>query len=179
MYHFSFSLSPSPYFFYLSICRSSCESWILGSCLRGSAHLVCINDCRISKQLFYGEISAGKRRPCKPKLMFKDSPEDTLKNTAIFVEDWEKLTCDRPWLESHQSAEEFEFNWIIHQQLKRADGKDEFESINIQKGEVLSCSLSGKLCISRAALVIPLRKHKDIDAKYYQYSCMSTMWQTL
>ena len=50
----------------------SIESLILLNRLRWAGHLVRLEDTRIPKQIFFGEIQGGKRRPGGPKLRFKD-----------------------------------------------------------------------------------------------------------
>ena len=87
----------------------------------------------------------------------------TLKNTAILVEDWALLASDRPDSRAtiHRPVEEFESNWIKHQQLKLVIRKDGFKYTNIQSGEVRTCSVWGRLCLSMADLVRHLRKLKD------------------
>ena len=113
----------------------------------------------------------------------------TLKNTAIAVEDWEKLACNRPgWRATiYLSVEEFESNRIKHQKLKRAIRKGNFQPSNIQSGEVPTCSLCGRVCLSRAGLVSHLRKHKDRVSPNYdekqnknrKWSYSNTSWQPL
>ena len=86
-----------------------------------------MDDYRIPKQLFYGEISAGKRRPCKPKLRYKDCLNNSLKKTTIPVDDWEELAHDQPsWRNiSSRSTKQIEANHIEYQELKCAARKGE------------------------------------------------------
>ena len=47
--------------------------------LRWAGHLVRMEDGRLPKQLFYGELSQGKRGIGRPKLRYKDSLKANLK----------------------------------------------------------------------------------------------------
>ena len=50
----------------------SIECMIMLSRLRWAGHLVRLEDARIPKQLFFGELARGKRRQCKPKMRYRD-----------------------------------------------------------------------------------------------------------
>ena len=54
-----------------------------------------MDDNRIPKQLFYGELNIGKRKACKPKLRFKDRMKNTIKLTNLSVDNWEVDALDR------------------------------------------------------------------------------------
>ena len=124
-----------------------------------------MDDHRIPKQLFYGEISAGKRRPCKPKLRYKDCLKNSLKKTTIPVDDWEEIAHDRPsWRNiSFRSVKQFEISRIEHQELKRAARKGE----NIDKPE-LTCKTCGRVCLSKAGLISHLRSHEPKTGITYE-----------
>ena len=57
--------------------------------LRWTGHVVRLEDYRIPKQLLYGELVNGKRKPSKPKVRYKDSLKDSLKNGGIDTNNWE------------------------------------------------------------------------------------------
>ena len=47
------------------------------------------------KQLFYGEISIGKRKQCKPKMRFKDRLKNNHKLSKMSVHNWKIDAVDR------------------------------------------------------------------------------------
>ena len=74
---------------------SSIEATLSLSQLRLAGHLVRMEDSRLPKQLFYGELSAGKRHTGRPKLRYKDSLKANLKKTGIEVSTWERQAAER------------------------------------------------------------------------------------
>ena len=124
-----------------------------------------MQDHRIPKQLFYGEISVGKRLPCKPKLRYKDCLKNSLKETDIPVDNWEELANDRPaWRNiSSKSVHQFENNRIVHQKRKRdaRKGKDIEVPSNIGSKSDLTCVTCERVCLSKAGLVSHLRSHNS------------------
>ena len=60
--------------------------------MRWAGHLVRMEDFRLPKQLFYGELIRGKRPQNKPRKRFKDVVKDGLN---IDVDEWEVMTENR------------------------------------------------------------------------------------
>ena len=73
----------------------SVEAIISRQSLRWSGHLIRMDDTRILKQLFYSELSLGKRKRSKPKQSYKDTVKANLKKCDIPVENWEELSRNR------------------------------------------------------------------------------------
>ena len=146
----------------------SVECLILKSRLRWCGHLVRMDDQRIPKQLFYGEISTGKRRQCKPKLRYKDCLKDSLKKTSIPVDNWEELANERSsWRTiSTNALKEFEGFRIQHQELKRAVRKG--ESVDIANKPDLTCNSCGRVCLSKAGLKSHMKSHNSTQAVSYE-----------
>ena len=68
----------------------SIQSMIMKSCLRWVGHIVRMDDGRLPRQLFYGEMWEGKRRALKPKKRFKDTIKYFLKQSGLSVDQWGK-----------------------------------------------------------------------------------------
>nr|VZI19188.1 unnamed protein product [Spirometra erinaceieuropaei] len=64
--------------------------------LRWSGHLVRMDDERLPKRLFYGDVATGSRRQGGPIRRYKDTLNFSLKLLQINPTNWEKLACDRP-----------------------------------------------------------------------------------
>ena len=62
--------------------------------MRWAGHIVTMGDRTLQKQLFYGEVTRGKRPQHKPRKRFKDVLKSNLKELEIDVDDWEALTED-------------------------------------------------------------------------------------
>ena len=64
--------------------------------VRWAGHLVRMDDCLIPKQLFYGELSEGKRSRGGQKKRYKDSLKASLKSLQMDTSTWENAALDRP-----------------------------------------------------------------------------------
>nr|VZH99574.1 unnamed protein product [Spirometra erinaceieuropaei] len=64
--------------------------------LRWSGHLVRMNDERIPKRLFYGDVATGSRRQGGQIRRYKDTQKSSLKCLQINPTNWEEFTLDRP-----------------------------------------------------------------------------------
>ena len=69
-----------------------------------------MDDVRLPRQLFYGEMWEVKRSALKPKKRFKDTMKYYLKKSGLPVDQWEKMASDRSkwWKLIHKSIESFE-----------------------------------------------------------------------
>ena len=63
---------------------------VMKSCLRWVDHIVRMDDGRLPRQLFFGEMWEGKRSALKPKKRFKDTIKYYLKQSGLSVDQWEK-----------------------------------------------------------------------------------------
>ena len=68
---------------------SSLESMITTAQLHWVGHLVRMDDGRLPKRLFYGELVSGKRPQHKPRKHYKDGLKSNLKDADIDIDTWE------------------------------------------------------------------------------------------
>nr|VZI50331.1 unnamed protein product [Spirometra erinaceieuropaei] len=64
--------------------------------LRWSGHLVRMNDERLPKRLFYGDVATGSRRQGGQIRRYKDTLKSFLKSLQINPTNWEELALGRP-----------------------------------------------------------------------------------
>nr|VZI09662.1 unnamed protein product [Spirometra erinaceieuropaei] len=64
--------------------------------LRWSVHLVRMDDERLPKRLFYGDVARGSRRQGGQIRRYKDTLKSSLKCLQINPTNWEELALDRP-----------------------------------------------------------------------------------
>ena len=74
---------------------SSIEATLTASQLRWTGHIIRMNDSRLPKAVFYGELAKGKRLRGGQRLRYKDVVKRHLKATHIPVDHWETLAQDR------------------------------------------------------------------------------------
>ena len=74
---------------------SSIEATLTASQLRWTGHIIRMNDSRLPKTVFYGELAKGKRLRGGQRLRYKDVVKLHLKATHITVDHWEALAQDR------------------------------------------------------------------------------------
>ena len=72
------------------------ESYLIRAQLHWAGHLVRMEDERLPKALFYGQIAEGKRSIGAPKKRNKDSLKSNLKHCGIDPSSWESTAKDRP-----------------------------------------------------------------------------------
>ena len=78
--------------------KSGClklECLIINNQICWSGHLVCMNDDKPPKCLFYGEFANRKCPQHEPRKRCKDFLKDNLKSIEIDVKEWERKTLDR------------------------------------------------------------------------------------
>nr|VZI51121.1 unnamed protein product [Spirometra erinaceieuropaei] len=64
--------------------------------LRWSGHLVRMDDERLPKRLFYGDVATGSRRQGGQIRRYKDALNSSMKRLQINPTNWEELALDRP-----------------------------------------------------------------------------------
>ena len=74
---------------------SSIEATLTASQLRWTGHIIRMNDSRLPKAVFYGELTEGKRLRGGQRLRYKDVVKRHVKATHITVDHWETLAKDR------------------------------------------------------------------------------------
>ena len=63
--------------------------------LRWAGHVHRMDDCRLPKRLFYGELLTGKRTTGRPKKRYKDTLKGALKLCTIPQATWHEIAVDR------------------------------------------------------------------------------------
>ncbi|BHF60852.1 hypothetical protein SprV_0100382100 [Sparganum proliferum] len=92
-----------------------------------SGHLVRMDDERLSKLLFYGDVATGSRRQGRPIRRYKDTLKSSLKRLQINPTNWEELALDRPtWRRTVKAgAAVYEANRIAAAKVKREARKSQ------------------------------------------------------
>nr|VZI06128.1 unnamed protein product [Spirometra erinaceieuropaei] len=95
--------------------------------LRWSGHLVRMDDERLPKRLFYGDVVTGSRRQGGQIRRYKDTLKSTLKRLQINPTNWEDLAHDRPtWRRTVKTgAAIYEANRIAAAKVKRGARKSQ------------------------------------------------------
>nr|VZI37250.1 unnamed protein product [Spirometra erinaceieuropaei] len=99
--------------------------------LRWSGHLVRMDDERLPKRLFYGDVATGSRRQGGPIRRYKDTLKSSLKCLQINPTNWEELALDRPtWRRTVKTgAAIYEANRIAAAKAKREARKSQLRPI--------------------------------------------------
>ena len=132
--------------------------------LRWAGHVVRMEDERIPKQLFYGELMTGKRPQHKPKKRFKDCIKNNLKAFKIPVENWETLAKSRTeWRQLlKRGAEVSEKERIDHAELTRSLRKGNM-SVLPDDAKSWKCEICARILLSKAGYVNHKKSHeKDL-----------------
>ena len=144
----------------------SIEAVILNEQMRWAGHVVRMQDDRLPKQLFYGELVNGKRPPHKPKKRYKDCVKNNLKVLGMDVGNWEKVAENRAsWRSSvKEGCNMFEKQRLKHAKLKRAARKG--NNINLT-GELKTwnCETCGRVLLSKAGYVNHLKAHTHVQTQ--------------
>nr|VZI27641.1 unnamed protein product [Spirometra erinaceieuropaei] len=95
--------------------------------LRWSGHLVRMDDERLPKRLFYGDVATGSRRQGGQIRRYKDTLKSYLKRLQINPTNWEELAHDRPtWRRTVKTdAAIYEANRIAAAKVKREARKSQ------------------------------------------------------
>nr|VZI31082.1 unnamed protein product [Spirometra erinaceieuropaei] len=95
--------------------------------LRWSGHLVCMDDERLPKRLFYGDVATGSRRQGGQIRRYKDTLKSSLKRLQINPTNWVELALDRPtWRRTVKAgAAIYEANRIAAAKAKREARKSQ------------------------------------------------------
>ena len=139
---------------------SSIEATLSLSQLRWAGHLVRMEDSRLPKQLFYVELSAGKRHTGRPKLRYKDSLKANLKKTGIEVSTWERQAAERAsWRTTiNKKVKNSEQTRQKSREEKRAAAK--LKPTTISTSTSVACQVCNRICASEFGLRSHMRIHK-------------------
>ena len=110
---------------------ASIEQRLILNQMRWAGHIVRMGDGSLPKQLFYGELTRGKRPQYKPRKRFKDVLKSNLKELKIDVDDWEALTKHlASWRKLiRERCSSFERKRVQHAELKRALRKQDNSAV--------------------------------------------------
>nr|VZI42937.1 unnamed protein product [Spirometra erinaceieuropaei] len=99
--------------------------------LRWSGHLVRMDDERLSKRLFYGDVATGSRCQGGQIRRYKDSLKSSLKRLQINPTNWEELARDRPtWRRTVKTGVAiYEANRIAAAKAKREARKSQIRPV--------------------------------------------------
>ena len=133
--------------------------------LRWAGHLVRMDDERLPKQIFYGQLKECKRNPGGQIMRYKDSLRVTLQRCQIDIGCWEELCMNRAsWRKLiHDSVETFEQERQSQLIKKRHNRKNRDEVLNSAlqaNATVFPCTICDKICLSRIGLVGHMRVHR-------------------
>ena len=130
------------------------------SYLRGVGHIVRMDDGRLPRQLFYGEMWERKRSALKAKKRFKDTIKYNLKQSGLSVDQWKEMASDRSkwWKRIHESMESFENSRMQYSAYKRLIRKGEQGPAPSPQSHHAYCNICGKLCLFLAGPKSHLRK---------------------
>ena len=124
---------------------TSIEMKIILNQMQWAGHRCRMKDERLPKQLFYGELSIGKRPQHKPRKRFKDVLKSNLKALEIDVDNWEVLTESRPtWRKLvRKGCSVFEEKRVERAALKHALRKQDESEVPVDVQEELKCNACG------------------------------------
>ena len=139
------------------------ELLILGkNPLQWSGHVSRMDDYRLPKRLFYGELSAGKRSVGGQYKRYKDTLKVTMKNFHIDPDNWEQAAEDRPTWRSliRKGGTVFENNRIANAEKKRELRKQRQNSDIPLEDSNFACPTCGRHFRARIGLFSHIRTHR-------------------
>ncbi|BHF79473.1 hypothetical protein SprV_0702259300 [Sparganum proliferum] len=128
--------------------------------LRWSGHLVLMDDERLPKRLFYGDVATGSRRQGGQIRRYKDTLKSSLKRLQINPTNWEELAHDRPtWRRAVKTgAAIYEANRIAAAKVKREARKSQVRPVRNADAQPLpTCPRCQRTFRARIGLVGHLR----------------------
>ena len=131
----------------------SIEAMLMTRQLRWAGHLSRMEDSRMPKTVFYGELSQGKRNRGAPRKRFKDQLKRQLRAASIPEKDWESIAKDRDsWRETiNRGANTFEATRREAAEEKR--GRRKALATQSPPAQGLPCPLCARICRSRIGLL--------------------------
>ena len=139
---------------------SSIHTLLLKSQARWAGHVHRMSDCRIPKQLMYGELKQGKRHVGGQKKRYKDTLKASFKDLQIDIQGWEEQAADRSiWRQLiNEGAQTAETNRTDEAVLKRARRKNQPQIATTAPEH--TCSVCGRHFRARIGLISHMRTHK-------------------
>ena len=136
----------------------SVEALLISHQMRWTGHIIRMEDHRIPKQIFYGELCIGKRPQHKPKKRFKDCIKSNLKQMAFDIGKWEEMALDRGEWRSHikNACRLFEESRQEHNRLKRRLRKGDNHGFD----GGWTCKICQRILLSKAGWVNHVKSHQ-------------------
>ncbi|BHF79661.1 hypothetical protein SprV_0702278300 [Sparganum proliferum] len=132
------------------------ETWTVYA----NGHLVRIDDERLPKRLFYGDVATGSRRQGRPIRRYKDTLKSSLKRLQINPTNWEELSLDRlTWRRTVKTGSAiYEANRIAAAKVKREARKSQVRPVRKADAQPLpTCPRCQRTFRARIGLVGHLR----------------------
>ena len=128
--------------------------------MRWLGHVVRMENDRIPKDLFYGELAQGKRPIGRPQLRYKDVCKRDLKAMGVDLSTWEVAASDRSfWRQTVQKGLfSFERSLMQEAEVKRQSRKA--RSLAQRPATDFTCGKCGRDCHSRIGLSSHTRRCK-------------------
>ena len=131
--------------------------------LRWSGHVVRMDDNRLPKRIFYGELATGKRTAGGQYKRYKDTLKASLKNFNINPDTWENLAAIRTtWRsEIRRGATQYENTRIKKAEDKRAERKNRMHTeSSIPNSSDFVCQTCQRHFRARIGLISHTRTHQ-------------------
>ena len=139
---------------------TSIETMVLKAQLRWTGHIIRMDESRIPRQLFYGELSQGRRNQGRPKKRYKDNLKSNLKWAGIQPKELETAAANRSgWRATVQrAARNFELDRRLYIAAAR-DRRKRAAKAPITTGGT-PCPICGRVCASDFGLQSHMRVHR-------------------
>ena len=137
---------------------SSIEAFVRKRQLQWAGHVMRMNNSRLPKALFYGELKEGRRQLGRPRKRYRDSLAETLAKSHTGRDTFEKTASVRPkWRRSIRlGIATFEEERVKASEEKRLRRKDPFRATIT----AFNCPTCSRPCASKAGLVAHSRVHQ-------------------
>ena len=145
----------------LQICNiTGIEPFLLKAQLRWTGHVMRMPDSRIPKQVFCGELAAGRRPQCGPVRRYKDAVKVNMKRCGLNPSTLSRDAQDRSAWRTlcHEAVDEFEKSRVEALEHKRAVRK--FGAQPSSNLGVWPCNSCSRICSSRIGLYTHQRTHR-------------------
>ena len=130
--------------------------------LRWAGHVVRMNDYRLPKQMFYSELSTGRRSAGGQYKRYKDTLKASLKSFNIPTDTWEAAAGDRTEWRGlvRKGATHYEHERTLTAQNKRRIRKERMNSCVPPTATDHICPTCGRAFLARIGLTSHQRVHK-------------------
>lgn len=134
------------------------EAFILKKQLRWAGHIVRMPDTRTPKQVFFGQLQAGKRLASGPRRRYKDYLKENLKKCQLEPKQFCTDAQDRAGWRSqcHTAIAEFEASRVAALVGKRRRRNEDGNGLSTG---VWACPMCPRICKSRIGLFAHMKTH--------------------